>query len=95
VDPKQYLNPAWYEYAKVFQLTYPAYDYGDWSGVNWETLKNISGFSQAALHKWFGLEQLELRAMGTSFYFLFPETFQQQLPTLFNQLETVFSYHKH
>jgi hypothetical protein len=95
VDAGQYFNPSWYEYAKVFQLSYPAYDYGDWSAVSWKNLEAISGFSEEALHKWFGLKNLDIRAMGIAFYFLFPEPFQQHLPTLFHKLETVFSHHKH
>jgi len=94
VDAEKYLNPSWYEYAKIFQLSYPAYDYGDWSAVNWKDLEAISGFSEEALHKWFVLKQLDIRAMGIAFFFLFPKSFQQYLPTLFHKLETVFSHNK-
>lgn len=91
VDPTQYLNPSWYEYVKVFQLAYPAYDYGDWSSVSWTDLQEISGFSQEALHKWFGLPELDIKAMGLSFFFLFPMSFRQHLPGLFAKLDEVFN----
>lgn len=92
VEPGKYLNPSWYEYAKIFQLSYPAYDYGDWSSVSWKDMEAISGFSLEALQQWFGLKELDLRAMGIAFFFLFPITFQQHLPTLFTKLHTVFSH---
>jgi hypothetical protein len=91
VDAKQYLNPAWYEYARVFQITYPAYDYGDWSSVAWADLQRVSGFSQEALERWIGLPELDLTAMGIAFYFLFPQQFKQELPELDNTLNLVFN----
>lgn len=90
VDPQQYLNPAWYEYARVFQNTYPAYDYGDWSAVTWAHLQRVSGFSHEALQRWIGLPELDLTAMGIAFYFLFPRRFQEALPALDNTLNLVF-----
>ncbi|MGH1434043.1 MAG: zinc-dependent peptidase [Lewinella sp.] len=90
VDAKQYLNPAWYEYARIFQNTYPAYDYGDWSSVSWEDLQGISGFSQEALERWIGLPELDLTAMGIAFYFIYPQQFKQKLPELDRALNLVF-----
>jgi hypothetical protein len=90
VDTKQYFNLAWYEYARVFQLTYPAYDYGDWSSVTWANLHRISGFSKEALERWIGLPELDLSAMGIAFYFLFPQRFKQELPELENTLNLIF-----
>lgn len=90
IDPKQYLNPSWYEYARVFKITYPAYDYGDWSAVSWEKLQSISNFSHEALERWIGLPDLDLEAMGTSFYFIFPQRFQKVLPELHETLNKVF-----
>jgi hypothetical protein len=90
VKPSEYFNPAWYEYARVYRITYPAHDYGNWSEVNWEHLEKISGFSHAALERWIGLPDLDLEAMGTAFYFLFPQLFRQHLPDLANQLDAVF-----
>ncbi|MEM1216106.1 MAG: zinc-dependent peptidase [Bacteroidota bacterium] len=91
VHPQQYLNLAWYEYAKVFQLSYPAYDYGDWSSTSWEDLERVSQFSRAALERWVGLPKLDLRAMGIALFFLYPAGFQQHLPVLYDQLTRVFS----
>lgn len=94
VDPKQYLNPAWYEYAKVYKITYPAYDYGDWSAVSWEQMQSISNFSYEALERWIGLPNLDMEAMGIAFYFIFPQQFQLVLPELSQSLDTIFAKKK-
>lgn len=93
VDPRQFLNPAWYEYAKVYAITYPEKNLGDWSAVEWSKLETISGFSHEALVRWIGLPKLDLQAMGIAFYFLYPNRFQQVLPSLHQELTAVF-HHK-
>ncbi len=90
-DPAQYLNPAWYEYAKVFRSSYPGYDYGDWSGVTWVQLEAVSRFSHEALRTWIGLNDLDKESMGVAFFFLFPETFARILPDLNQQLQHIFT----
>lgn len=92
VDPRQFLNPAWYEYARVYAISFPDADLGDWSDVNWGQLEQISGFSQEALKRWIGLPDLDLQAMGIAFFFLFPTRFQQILPNLNQQLHSVFNH---
>ncbi|PSR15441.1 MAG: hypothetical protein DA408_08705 [Bacteroidetes bacterium] len=91
LQPGQYLNPAWYEYARIFRINYPGYDYGDWSGVSWTDLEAISQFPHAALQRWIGLPELDLTAMGIAHYFLFPTNFQRQLPEIYHRLQSVFS----
>lgn len=90
VDPRKYLNPAWYEYARIFKITYPSNDYGDWSAVEWKELETVSGFSHEALRRWVGLPDLDMEAMGIAFYFVFPTKFEQELPMLYQQLNSVF-----
>lgn len=92
IDPHQYLNPAWYEYAKVFAITYPETDLGNWSAVSWAQLEQISGFSQDALERWIGLQDLDLQAMGIAFFFLFPDRFQATLPDIHQKLQAVFHH---
>lgn len=90
LEPEQYFNPAWYEYARVYQRTYPDKPYGDWSSVSWADIEAISGFSHEALKGWIGLEALDLQAFGIAFFFVRPQHFQQQLPTLAQQLNNIF-----
>lgn len=92
VDPRQYLNPAWYEYAKVFAISYPNENLGDWNEVTWSKLETVSGFSGEALERWIGLPDLDLRAMGIAFFFLFPARFQEVLPEQYEQLAAVFRH---
>ena len=92
VDPRQYLNPAWYEYAKVFAISYPNENLGDWNEVTWSKLETVSGFSGEALERWIGLPDLDLRAMGIAFFFLFPASFQEVLPEQYEQLAAVFRH---
>jgi hypothetical protein len=89
-QPDQYLNLAWYEYARIFRRTYPQYDFGDWSAVSWEQLEQISKFSKAALERWIGLPDPELPAMGIAFFFLFPQSFQRVLPEQATRLAAIF-----
>ena len=92
VDPQQYLNPAWYEYAKIYAILNPQELLGDWDQVEWPQLEQISGFSSEALEKWIGLPDLDKQAMGIAFFFLFPARFQQVLPDIFTQLQTTFQF---
>ena len=93
VDPRQFLNPAWYEYAKVYAITNPQALLGDWESVDWGQLEQVSGFSYEAIERWIGLPDLDKQAMGIAYFFLFPNRFQQLLPELFAQLQTTF-HHK-
>ncbi len=93
VDPRQFLNPAWYEYARVYAHTYPEADLGDWDNAGWEQLESVSGFSHEALKRWIGLPELDLQAMGIAFFFLFPKRFEEVLPAINQQLQAVF-HHK-
>lgn len=91
LDPQKYFNPAWYEYARVYLMTYPDLKYGDWSLVDWSQLEQISGFSKEALEKWVGLPNLNKNAFTIAFYFLRPQRFQKKLPKMFDSLQLIFS----
>lgn len=93
VDPRQYLNPAWYEYAKIYTIQNPQDLQGYWDEVEWTHLEQVSGFTYEAVEKWIGLPDLDKHAMGIAYFFLFPARFQQVLPDLFVQLQTTF-HHK-
>ncbi len=90
LEPHQYFNSAWYEYARVYLMTYPDRKYGDWSLVDWSHLEQISGFSKKALVKWVGLPDLDKNAFTLAFYFLYPKQFQRFLPEMFGHLRLIF-----
>lgn len=91
LQPNEYLNLAWYEYAKVFALTYPQYDLGDWEQVSWENIEAICGFSHEALLRWVGLPTLDKWALGIACYFLYPDQFERELPVMYKKLQLVFA----
>ncbi|MEZ4985846.1 MAG: zinc-dependent peptidase [Saprospiraceae bacterium] len=89
-DPVNFLNPSWYEYAKVFRLTNPTFDYGTWEEADWIALERISRFSKDALERWVGLKDLDITAMAIAFFFIFPQAFRRELPEKYLTLQTVF-----
>ena len=90
LEPQKFFNSAWYEYARIYLMTYPDRNYGDWSLVSWQQLEQISGFSNEALEKWVGLPNLNKDAFTLAFYFLHPQRFQKGLPKMFDSLHLIF-----
>ena len=90
MQPDLYLNPAWYEYAKIFMRTYPGILPSNISAVTWEQLQQISSFPEEALQRWIGLKDLDKTAITFAYYFLFPKKFRQVLPEQANQLSSIF-----
>jgi len=90
IQADQYFNPAWYEYAKVYQITYPNKNYGDWSIVEWKDIEQVCGFSKEALIQFIGLPDLDKKAFGIACYFLYSGSFEQHLPKMFTTLNLIF-----
>lgn len=91
IQADKYFNPSWYEYAKIYQLTYPNHNYGDWSQVNWADFEPICGFTKEALVQFMGLPKLDKTAFGIACFFVYPERFQQHLPKMFTTLNLIFN----
>lgn len=90
IENDQYFSPAWYEYAKIYQLTYPDKNYGDWSNVDWKDIEKIGGFTKESLIQYIGLPNLDIKAFGIACYFLYPDAFRQQLPKNATVLDMIF-----
>lgn len=90
MEPKQYLNPAWYEYARIFRLAYPDERFAVLEAMSWEDLHEISRFSQEAIERWIGLTDIDTEALAVAYFFLFPERFQVHAPTVYQALTVIF-----
>ncbi len=90
LQPRQYFNPAWYEYAKIYRLSYPEKDFSFLESTTWDDLAQISSFPQEAVERWIGLSDIDLTALSIAFYFLMPESFRAKLPQVYAQLVDCF-----
>ena len=89
-QPTKYYNVGLHEYIKVYQLTYPDYDYPIITEQHWESLKSISRFSKDILLKWMGLPELDPQVVAINHFFMFPERFKKELPAEYQQLSQIF-----
>jgi hypothetical protein len=87
MSPTLCFNPVLYEYCRVFAKTYttPKVDLND---ENWLNLEQISGFSREKIGTDVGLPEIDIQAVATSFYILFPTKFVQILPKQFEQIKS-------
>lgn len=90
MEPHQYFNPSWYEYVRLYGLTYESASVAPLEQVSWEELEAISRFSREAIEKWMNLPDLSKEGLAMSYFFLFPERFQVQLPDLYGHLRHQF-----
>jgi len=90
MEPKQYLNLAWYEYARIYRLTYPDDRFAVLAQMKWEDLHEISRFSQDAIERWIGLTDIDTEALAIACFFLFPERFQVHAPEIYQVLTAIF-----
>ena len=90
LECQHYFNVGLYEYAKVFRLTYPEYAYPV-EGLNWPVLEKVSGFTEEKVKDYIGLPEIDLFAVGVTYFFCFPKKFQELLPEVSQQLQLIFN----
>jgi hypothetical protein len=88
VEPRQFLNPAWYTFSQLYLLE--SADQLEWPDIHWEDLETISRFTRPGTEQWFGLPELDIRALAATYFFLFPERFQVYQPDLYLQFCRIF-----
>ena len=84
MQPQQFFNPAWYEYARIYVITRPETNFSFLDALNWEHLAQISSFSKEAVSRWIGLEEIDKSALAIAYFFLMPERFQVQQPDIYH-----------
>lgn len=63
-EPQKYYNIALHEYAKVFRIVYPNFEYPDFDENIWR------GFSKEAISKFIGLPEVDAFPVSVNFFFL-------------------------
>lgn len=86
MNPTLCFNPVLYEYCRVFSKTYPTTTI-DLTEEHWLSLEQISGFPKEKIATDVGLPEIDIQAVATSFYLLFPTKFIQTLPKQFEQIK--------
>lgn len=89
-DPKKYFHTGLYEYARVFQYSYPNEAYPEFGEDVWAKIEQISGFKKEGLEEWIGLPKVDIYAICVVLFFVFPKRFQAQLPKAYEAFEQIF-----
>jgi hypothetical protein len=90
MTPDQFYHVALHEYAKAFLLTHKGLSLPVPDETIWPSLERISGLSRAKTENCVGLPDIPVLAVCITHFFVFPDTFAQELPELYQQLGQVF-----
>lgn len=91
IQPQLYLNLALYEYARVYKLRYPGLTPPDAQHYDWAQLAELSGFSQEAIQRWIGLDEIDHFAVAASLFFSHSASFLAHLPEAFEAFVSYFN----
>lgn len=87
----QFFNIGIYEYAKVFRLSFPTYNYPSLKEELWTDFEKISRFPRKKVEAFVGLENLDLWGVAVTLFFSFPDQFKATLPELNQVLVNIFN----
>lgn len=86
LDERSFLSLGLYEYSRVYRMVHQRTAH---SALNWASIETISGFTQASIEDFIGLNEahgLDRVAITATLFFSFPERFRQQHPDEFQEL---------
>lgn len=92
MQPKGYFNIGIYEYAKVYQLMYPGFDYPEMSSMDWLAFERIVNYTQQKLEQYIGLKDLNEWGVLVALFFSHPEMMKEKLPEHYEQVREILSY---
>ena len=87
----QFYNIALHEYVKIFQLSYPDYQYPEIDNALSKKLELISGFKNEKVLEFIGLPILEPSVLAINYFFTFPQQFKNELPEIFDEYSKIFN----
>lgn len=90
LSPRAY-HVLLHEYASVFETINPKMDFPALDESIWETLESISGMSKEFVHESINIPKVSPRPVSIHHFFVFPEKFQEKLPTLYNRYKEIFN----
>ena len=91
VEPTKYYNIGLHEFAKIYMYNHPDLDWEAMPMATWAQLEEVSGFSEAGIKEWIGIDDVEERPVSICHYFMFPEKMKKVLPELFELYRGVFA----
>ncbi len=92
-EPKKYFHTGLYEYARVFQFSYPEKEYPklEEDPEVWAKIEKFSGFKKEGIEEWIGLPVVDLYAIGVVLFFVFPRKFKAQFPDIYKSYSIIFN----
>jgi hypothetical protein len=90
IQERLYLNLALYEYARAFRLVYAYPPPPDAAVYPWEALERASGFSQEAVSRWIGLDEIDAFGVAAALFFSMPDAFARELPEAYAAFRAYF-----
>ena len=87
----KYFNTGLYEYARVYQSSYPEKPYPVFDEFIWGKIEAICGFSKEGLEKYIGLPEIEALAICIALYFIYPEKVRQLMPNAYKDFCHIFN----
>jgi len=90
LNPQQYYNIVLHEQAQVFIKNHPDWAWPQLNDQTWEELEKISSFPTEHLKNTINRPDFELLPAAITYFFSFPEKFEQALPTLYITFQELF-----
>lgn len=90
LESKKYFHTGLYEFARIYQTSYPDKNYPVFTTEIWPKIEQVSGFKREGIEKWIGLPEVDLYAICVVLYFVFPKRMAAIMPDATSELEKIF-----
>jgi hypothetical protein len=92
LSPSQYYPTGIHEYAKVFITLNPDAPYPVYGPEHWEVFSRVCKFSKEAIHKWIGLKDIPMQAVGMTLFLSYSNAFLQALPEAYDRYVQILEF---
>ena len=91
IQPVQYFNVALYEYARVFQKTWPDEAFPVFLETDWPALESVAQMPSAAIEASIGLPEIDWLAVSVHHFFTQNERFRLVFPEKSAAFDRIFN----
>ncbi len=91
LNPTGYFHIGLYEYARIYRICHPEVIFPSFYPDSWKEFEVVSGFKKDLVLNWIGLPEIDLTAVATVLFFVFPEKFKKVFPEKYDRLAEIFN----
>jgi len=92
MQPRSYFNIGIYEYAKVYQIMNPGFDYPAMSSIDWLAFEQIVNYTQRKLEGYIGLTDLNEWGVLAALFFSHPDEMREKLGEQYKRVRGILEY---